>query len=97
MEIKLNENQIDEFIKDEFIDIQIGEYRIYLEIDHRDKNPFYFEFLRHKREKKKKKTIGVANNIMELEKLEPKRPEDPNYYHNDPLCPNCGTYMIYKI
>lgn len=97
MEIKLDKNQITEFLEDEFIDIQIGDYRVYLEIDHIDKNPFYFEFIRHRRDNKEKGTIGVANNIIELEKLKPKRPEDPRYYHNDPLCPNCGTYMIYKF
>lgn len=33
----------------------------------------------------------------ELETLKPKKPYDPSYYHNDPLCPNCQTYMIYKF
>lgn len=97
MEIKLDKNQITKFLEDEFIDIQIGDYRVYLEIDHMDKNPFYFEFVRHRKGNIEKKTVGVANNIMELEKLKPKRPEDPSYYHNDPLCPNCRTYMIYKF
>lgn len=94
MEIKLIPEQAAEFIKDKYIDIQLGDnYRFYLELD-RDEAPFYFEIV----QSEKNKTVhSYAYNFFELNKLEAARPYDPSYYHNDPLCPNCQTYMIYKF
>ena len=94
MEIKLTPEQAAEFIEDKYIDIQLGDnHRFYLELD-RDEAPFYFEVV----QSEKNKTIhGYAYNFDELRKLEAARPCDPSYYHNDPLCPNCRTYMIYHF
>ena len=94
MDINLTREQINDFLKDEYININLGDHRIYMEIDHKEKDIWYFELIKSKNEK----TIqGYAHDISELKLLEPKRPEDPSWYHNDPLCPNCGTYMIYKF
>ena len=38
-----------------------------------------------------------ALNFEELEKLKAKKPYDPSWYHDKPLCPNCNTYMIYNF
>ena len=94
MEIKLTSEQAAEFIEDKYIDIQLGgNHRIYLELD-RDGAPFYFEVV----ESEKNKTVhGYAYNFDELKKLEAARPYDPSWHSNDPLCPNCQTYMIYKF
>lgn len=94
MDINLTREQINDFLKDEYININLGDYRIYMEISHEKKDIWYFELIKSKNGK----TIqGYAHDISELELLESKRPEDPSWYHNDPLCPNCQTYMIYKF
>ena len=93
MEIKLDKNQIEEFHEDNYVSIELGDIRFYFETD-RDGAPWYFEIV----QRKNGKTIkGCAHDMSELEKLLPKRPTDPSYYHNDPLCPKCGTYMIYHF
>ena len=38
-----------------------------------------------------------GDNFDELKKLEAARPYDPSWHSNDPLCPNCQTYMIYHF
>lgn len=94
MDINLTREQIDDFLKDEYIDINLGDYKIYMEINHKEKDIQYFELIKSKNGK----TIqGYAYDINKLELLESKRPEDPSWYRNDPLCPNCHTYMIYKF
>lgn len=93
MEINLTEEQTLQVVENEYINIKFGEYRLFLELD-RDKEPWYFEIV-HSRNGK---TIrGYAHDVSELELLIPQKPHDPSYYHNDPLCPHCSTYMIYKF
>ena len=93
MDINLTQKQAEEFLNDEYININLGDYRIYMELT-REKDIWYFEFVKSKNGK----TIqGYAHNVSQLELLNPKRLNDPSWYHNDPLCPNCGTYMIYKF
>ena len=93
MDINLTSEQTEEFLNDEYININLGDYRIYMELT-REKDIWYFEFVKSKNGK----TIqGYAHNVSQLELLNPKRLNDPSWYRNDPLCPNCGTYMIYKF
>ena len=94
MEIKLTPEQAAEFIEDKYIDVQLGDnHRFYLELD-RNEAPFYFEVVHSE----KNKTVhGYAYNFYELRKLEAARPYDSSFYKNDPLCPNCHTYMIYHF
>ena len=94
MEIKLTPEQAAKFIEDKYINIQLGDnHRFYLELD-RDEAPFYFEVV----QSENNKTIhGYAYNFDELKKLEAARPCDPSWHSNDPLCPNCRTYMIYHF
>ena len=93
MKIICTDEQVKEFLDDEFVEIKIGNHRIYAELD-REKNFWYFEMVKSINGKTLQ---GYAYDITELEKLKSKRPNDPSYYHNDPLCPNCGTYMIYQF
>lgn len=98
MTIKLTSEQMDEFLKDEYITINIGEtgeenYRLYLELN-KDKSVWYIELIKTKHGRIEQ---GYAFDTSDFELLKPKRPHDPSYYHNDPLCPNCGTYMIYHF
>lgn len=94
MDINLTPEQINDFLEDTYVNINLGDYRIYLELTGKEKDIWYFELVKSKNGK----TIqGYAHDISELKLLEPKRPEDPSWHHNDPLCPNCRTYMIYKF
>ncbi len=93
MRIELTDEQVAEFLKDEYIDILIGNYRIYLELNN-DDSLWYCELVESEHGRTKQ---GYNFGIPDLEKLKPKRPSDPSYYHNDPLCPNCHSYMIYHF
>ena len=98
MQIDLTDSQATEIIEDEWLTIEFKnkddkKYRIYLELD-RGKIPFYFEFVHSKNEKTIK---GYSFDTEDLDKLIAAKPDDPSYYHNEPLCPTCRTYMIYKF
>lgn len=93
MEIKATNEQADEFLKDCWTEVQIGDYRIYLELN-KDGSLWYAELIKSKNGKTEQ---GYAFDTEMLEKMLPKRPYDPSYYHDDPLCPNCQTYMIYQF
>lgn len=93
MDINLTQEQINEFLEKGYINIYMGDYRFYMELsDSSTNNIWYFELVKTKNGK----TIqAYKHDISELELLKSKRPTDPSWYHNDPLCPNCQTYMIY--
>ena len=94
MKIELTNEEVSQFLEDNYISIKMGDYEFYFETSSYDNMPFYFEFTY----KKNGKTIkSYAHDTAELELLKPKRPHDPSYWHNDPLCPTCGTYMIYNF
>lgn len=93
MEIKATDEQEREFLEDYYADIQVGNYRVYLELN-ADGSLWYAELVKSKNGKTEQ---GYAFDTGMLEKMIPKRPSDSRYYHNEPLCPNCQTYMIYKF
>lgn len=94
MKIELTKEQLSQFLEDNHISIKMGDYEFYFETTNYDNMPFYLEFTY----KKNGKTIrSYAHDTAELELLKAKRPHDPSYWHNDPLCPTCGTYMIYNF
>jgi len=77
-------------------------------VDCGDGREFYFEFntdcaFTYGELQNSKSTVeaGYARTYWfdtdGLNRLYPTKPRDPSYYHNDPLCPTCGTYMIYKF
>ena len=94
MKIELTKEQVSQFLEDNYISIKMGDYELYFGTGNYDNTPCYFEII----QKKNNKTLKMyAHETNELELLKPKRPHDPSYWHNDPLCPNCGTYMIYNF
>lgn len=95
MEIKLTNEQCEQIFKDGWINITVGNnHWIYIEFD--DCSDFwYFELVRTDNTGKHKKYYAYDTN--DLDRLRAKRLCDPSYYHNDSLCPNCGTYMIYRF
>lgn len=93
MDINLTQEQIDEFLDNRYINFIIGDYRIYVQLS-RENDIWYFELVKSLNGK----TVqSYSHTITELELLRPKRPYDPSWYHNDPLCPHCRTYMIYNF
>lgn len=92
MTIELTDEQMRSFLEDEWLNIKGGGYRIYVELDNQLLS--YLEFAKMNGGKTEQ---GYAVGKSDLEKMHPKRPNDPSYYRNDPLCPNCATYMIYKF
>lgn len=92
--IDLTDGQVIEFVDDGYLEIVAGDYRIYMELDSREKRIWYFELVKSNNGRTEQ---AYAHDVGELELLLPKRPRDPSYYHNDPLCPHCGTYLIYHF
>lgn len=89
MKVELTKEQAEELVEDGSADIVIGDYGIYLELN-RDGSLWYMELFKKKNGKTEQ---GYAFDTEMLEKLMPKRPNDPSFCHNDPLCPNCGADM----
>lgn len=94
MEIVLTPEQQKKFLEDEWINIKCDGYRIFIELDHLTKSFYYGEVIKTKNGKTME---GYCFDRKDLEKMKSKRLHDPSYYSNDPLCPNCMTYMIYKF
>ena len=94
MDISLTKEQIDETLEDGWIGIkkQAGPW-IYCEFDRNGG----FEYAEYYKPGVKRAEGCFSFNHSDLERLKPKRPNDPSYYSNEPLCPNCRTYMIYKF
>ena len=93
MEIKVNEDKTSKMLEDGYADIRIGDYGIYIELNN-DGSLWYVELFKKKNGKTDK---SYAFDMEMLEKLYPRSPSDPSYWRNDPLCPSCGTYMIYHF
>lgn len=95
MEINLTQEQINKFLEEGYVIVNIGDYRFYVELGGScDDDIWYFELVKFK----DGKTVqAYTHDIRDLELLKPKRPRDPSWYHNDPLCPHCQTYMIYNF
>lgn len=93
MDINLTQEQIKEFLKNGYINVYMGDYRFYMELGGLGSDLIsYFELVKSENGK----TVqSYKHDVGELKLLKPKRPYDPSWYHNDPLCPNCQTYMIY--
>lgn len=90
MKIKLTGDQINEILNDSYLEITSDcGFGIYLEVGTL-LGLKYGEISQNRR-------CAYVFNKEDLELMKPKRPTDPSWYHNDPLCPNCQTYMIYKF
>ena len=94
MKLKLTEEQIKQMYEDSYLDIGIGDRaKLYFEFNN-DKTFSYGEIYT---KSVKGKMNGYAFDEAELKKLIPTKPNDPNWHHNWPMCPSCGTYMIYNF
>ena len=96
MEIKLTEEQYAQLKEDRFLEVDAPNNGIRLYIEYSEKMDVdYFEAYNLERAAKLRRDYALS--FDELEKLKPKRTIDPSWNHNYPLCPNCGTYMIYNF
>ena len=92
MNIDLSDEQVQEFLSDGCVRIKFGDYSIYMELA--QDIMYYFELIKRKNGKTEQ---GYAFDTTDLDRLKAKRPNDPSFYHNDPLCPNCRSYMLYRF
>ena len=97
MTIKLTKEQMDEVLESGVLSVEHDNdrisFRLYTEIS----NYLDLEYIEvyGKMDERRIQTYALCKEELQL--LLPKKPSDPSWYHNYPLCPNCGTYMIYKF
>ena len=96
MEIKLTEEQYDQIRQDRVLDISapINGIRVYIEYSE-NMDADYIEIYHRERPVFSRRDYAFC--FEDLEKLKAKKPSDPSWYHDKPLCPACGTYMIYNF
>ena len=88
MRIQLTPEQAAEFAKDGWLSVDTPDNQGFIYVEISD-GPDYFEL-----GKGKDKVCISSDDIL---RLKPRRTRDPSFYQNDPLCPSCGTYMIYNF
>lgn len=93
MKIKLTDEQMNQILQEEYFEIEHSSgFRIYCEVG--TEGGFkYGEYYPPSRDKRG--AFWLDSN--DVKRKTPRRPSDPSYYRNDPLCPGCGTYMIYHF
>lgn len=96
MKIDLTEEQYKQLKEDGVLDISAPGDGIQFYVEY-NKNMDVDYFEAYHRELPAHSRRDYALNFEELEKLKVKKPHDPSWYHNEPLCPNCSTYMIYNF
>ena len=94
MKLEITKEQFEEIKRDGFLHLMTEDYGfgIYTEYD-TELQCMYGELWRTKNNKREAQWFD--RDIMQ--KALPQRCHDPSYFHNDPLCPRCYTYMIYKF
>lgn len=96
MNIQLTPEQIEEFKKDCWIDLELGD-GAYLYCECNSDGTFLYGEICNPKVDKNQKRKRYTFDTESLQKLIPTKPEDPSWHHNYPLCPSCGTYMIYNF
>ena len=97
MKINLTEEQLNQILKDGWLRVDSDSgFGIYLEFG-TDLNFQYGEITHSKQTVDLGYRRGFVFDSDELKRLIPAKPSDPSYYSNDPLCPNCRAYMLYKF
>lgn len=92
MRLELTPEQMEEFKRDKQIEIQLSDSNnnnktCYIEVD-KYLDFLYFEYASRGR-------FGLSFDIEEIDKFKAQRPR--NNYSNTPMCPCCGTYLIYNF
>ena len=93
MKITLSDGDMNDVKTDGFLEIKHPSgFSIYVEVNSEDCR---FEYGEYSQPGKGRKSFCI--NSDDVLRITPRRPHDPSYYHNYPLCPSCGTYMIYHF
>ena len=96
MKIELTPEQYEELVRDKYLDIVINDdNRQYLYFEFQNDMAFNYGEIGQSRISGHDR--GFAFDVDGLRKLVPTKPDDPSWHHNYPLCPSCGTYMIYNF
>lgn len=96
MRIDLTKEQIEQLKEDGFIDLSWGKNTFYIETDRTGVfNYFEISSMFSDEGTEHRGCIGVF--MSELHKLKPRKPYDPSWHSNEPLCPNCQANMLYKF
>ena len=94
MEIKLTDEQYQKLKEERTLDIEGNNNKFHLYIEYSENLDLdYIESYHTDKPVYTRRDYAVSKEELEL--LKPKKPIDPSWHHNYPLCPNCGTYMIY--
>ena len=93
MKIKLTDEQMNQILQEECCEIEHSSgFCIYCEVG--TEGGFkYGEY--HPPCKDSRGAFWLDSD--DVKRKTPIRPSDHNYYHNTPLCPCCGTNMIYHF
>ena len=96
MKINLTDEQLNQILKDGFLDIcsDTG-FGIYVEVG-KDMNFQYFEINHSKETRKLGHRSGYCFNDEDIKRLLSAKPRS-GYHSDDPLCPNCEAHLIYKF
>lgn len=93
MKIELTDEQMNQALQEWWCEItHTNGFRIYCEID----SEGGFQYGEYYPPGKGRRDAFYVD-ADDIRRKTPRRPSDPSYYHNDPLCPSCGTYMIYHF
>ncbi len=96
MNIKLTSEQIEELKKDSYLSIDLGD-GAYLYYERNSDGTFSYGEICDPKVDKNQQRKSYSFDTEGLQKLIPTKPDDPSWHHNYPLCPTCGTYMIYNF
>ena len=96
MKIELTPEQIQQFQEDGYIILDWGKNRFYIEVD-KNGHFLYGEVSSVFNEEDDMKRKAYCFDEKDLQKMHPRKPYDPSWYHNEPLCPSCQAYMIYHF
>jgi hypothetical protein len=95
MKIQLTEEQIKQIRNDSWVDIDFDD-GMWLHFEFNDDMTFSYGEIKNPLPTNGR-IRAFAFDEKDLKKLVPAKPYDPNWHHDWPTCPTCGTYMIYNF
>lgn len=96
MRIDLTKEQIEEFKEDGYIDFIWDKNRFYVQVD-RTGIFEYAEVSSNFNDEESEHKANVCFGMKELQKMRARKPYDPSWHSNEPLCPTCQANMLYKF
>ena len=101
MRIELTPTQREQIVADGCLVVVIDDlHDIYIDYrsgDDSTRNELCAEYVEVEQRNRIGEPMSLRATATEFQKLRPMKPHDPSFYHNDPLCPHCGLYLIYNF